>query len=119
MNAGDHEKSLLRASSFTSYLRVPRSPRLRCVLPSNRLSVFPVIRAGSIDAVDGQIVARGARVEDGLRQAWIAREENPLIAADRAAADAADIVALALERRADEVEQRRLERERVRVLVVG
>jgi putative ABC transport system permease protein len=87
-------------------------------LPAHRLSILPMIRPGAVHAVHRQFLARRARVEDRLRQPRIAREQDALIPAHRAAAHGSHLVAFGLQRGPHQVEERGLERQRVGVLIV-
>src|SRR5437588_12691294 len=111
----------------TRLIRVA-SPASRCALagrrrgpgargadsPADGLTVLAVIRASAVDAIYRKVLRRRAAIEVRLRHARIAREEDALIAADRAAIHGAHVVAFCLERRADQAVQVGLERQHVR-----
>ena len=75
------------------------------MLPADGLAVLAVIGSAAIDAVHGQIIANAAAIERRLQQRGIAREENPLVAADRSAVGRPHVLSLRPERGAHEVEQ--------------
>src|SRR5262245_56883237 len=83
----------------------------RTASPPHGLAVLAMVRASPVDAVHRKVVRRGPPIEDRLGQAWVAREENALIAADGDAVHGSHIVALGLQRGADEREEIGFERE--------
>src|SRR5437867_5437401 len=62
-----------------------RRAAMRLPSPPYRLAVLPVIRPGTVYAVDRQVVRDAPPVERRFWQRGVAREENALVSADRSA----------------------------------